>query len=627
MYNQVEINSPWLHTIGNPATDPTTSFVEFLRWMRCYNPTNKTLNNAKLLELLKDVEKGDYSTRLQQLTERTKRLATCSFSAECPWRIRVGGTRGPESMLLPAFDALGMPYIPSSTLKGVAREVAEREAEIPDSEITSEFVNRVFGTIEPKASMGIVTFLDAYPLPGQHPKDKKGGLCPDMVNSIWTWTDSQQPQYQPDPHVFLSLKQPIFVIGLRQGKECSEQILNQVKKWLLQALANGVGSRINSGYGELRPKLPEQPHRRSQLILSIPFALQGQCIHSVQQVYWQNNRAGELEPKFRNNVAEVRPIAFRSMLRYWFRVFSLGVLPAQSVRTLEARLFGGIKPKPRVGVFQVEINIPEDNFNPETQQTTYQAGVLTLRHSVSTECKPGNRKVYARLLKSLTWLMFHLGGIGQGARRPYYQRSSTPQIRGVNLEVSDLGSISPRAEVDFWRLPATPEQFKSQFDYHLQIFYKELGTISRTSIDFKNPLALGQPTSTQWTEAIDGNCRIVVVKKLFRGTFKKPYALGILHERFHDLYDPYERAIRQNSNEYNALYSEAKNLCGGVKQESVTGHYSIDRGAIPSPIWIANLQDYQVVTVFGATQNPRESYLRQLLEEADIYTELWLPPS
>jgi CRISPR-associated protein Cmr6 len=43
----------------------------------------------------------------------------------------------------------------------------------------------------------------------------------------------------------------------------------------------------------------------------------------------------------------------------------------------------------------------------------------------------------------------------------------------------------------------------------------------------------------------------------------------------------------------------------------------------PSPVWIADLDDYQVVTVFGATVNPRKSYLEQLRKNADDFGIIW----
>ena len=103
---------------NNPHLDSSASFVEYFRWLRIrrLNPDNNSqiglVNNGEVLELLAKIEqKSNYSSRLRTLTDRTRKLATESFSVKASWRIRVGGMKGPESMLLPAFDALGMPYM------------------------------------------------------------------------------------------------------------------------------------------------------------------------------------------------------------------------------------------------------------------------------------------------------------------------------------------------------------------------------------------------------------------------------------------------------------------------------------------------------------------------------------
>ncbi|BAI90718.1 hypothetical protein [Arthrospira platensis] len=56
------------------------------------------------------------------------------------------------------------------------------------------------------------------------------------------------------------------------------------------------------------------------------------------------------------------------------------------------------------------------------------------------------------------------------------------------------------------------------------------------------------------------------------------------------------------------------NLCG-----QVSGHVK------PSPVGIADLGDYQVVTVFGATENPRREYLNRLRSNTNrnSYWQIW----
>ncbi|MDZ8056006.1 hypothetical protein [Nostoc sp. DedVER01b] len=79
------------------------------------------------------------------------------------------------------------------------------------------------------------------------------------------------------------------------------------------------------------------------------------------------------------------------------------------------------------------------------------------------------------------------------------------------------------------------------------------------------------------------NCRIVVCAG--DEDFGKPYALRVLHSpalKIQDNYNP--------------------NLCGKVGRPPVK----------PSPVWIADLGEYQLVTIFGAISDPRKKYLTEL---------------
>jgi CRISPR-associated protein Cmr6 len=54
------------------------------------------------------------------------------------------------------------------------------------------------------------------------------------------------------------------------------------------------------------------------------------------------------------------------------------------------------------------------------------------------------------------------------------------------------------------------------------------------------------------------------------------------------------------------------NLCGQT-----------NKPAKPSPVWIADLEDYQVVTVFGATVEPRSKYLQKLQQKSEQYYQIF----
>lgn len=118
--------SPWLNPQTSPNPAKIASFVEYLRWMRPADHQYKDATKVQILQKAMENAKN-YDARLSVCNQRTKAIAKETFEVTCPWRIRVGGHRGPESILLPAFDALGMPYIPSATLRGVARTQAIRE--------------------------------------------------------------------------------------------------------------------------------------------------------------------------------------------------------------------------------------------------------------------------------------------------------------------------------------------------------------------------------------------------------------------------------------------------------------------------------------------------------------------
>ncbi|WP_457445042.1 RAMP superfamily CRISPR-associated protein [Thermostichus sp. MS-CIW-26] len=590
--------SPWLGhpSDPNPNPDRTASFIEYLRWMRA--PATPFKDGTKV-DLVHQVEaKANYGARLQVLNARIKRIAgeENTFQVTCPWRIRVGGAKGPESMLLPAFDHLGIPYLPSSTLRGVARTQAIRELMQKRNLSWKEADKAVAPWLghleaEDKDSAGKVIFLDAYPVPtrtqrqGDPDNSRTGGLAVDIANNIWKW-NGQNLEYSPNPNLFFSLKQATFLIGLRKGPGCTDEMLAQVKEWLIRGLEQGVGSQVNTGYGRLIQTGKTLSQYKGEF-LRLPFELEGQLIHGRQVVNWRSDK-NRYDNK---SIAEVRPVAFKNMLRYWFRTFALGVLPVKQVQEWEGQLFGAITPQQKHGWIHVDllkgrVTQPE----PEPNHAGQQEGILIL--SLSEEChnhaSKENQKAVQKLFRNLTWMLFHLGGIGQGARRPCYSRQDrgrAPWWRGSTL--------IPNSEDSFWNLPESVEEFQKLFQKRLRGFFEALQVLTGQAIDPSNPRSFGQVSKEKGPEAVDAHCRIVVCSG--EEDSSKPYALATLH-----------RLGRQGEGRYD------KFLCGGVQG-----------GVVPSPVWIANLDDYQVVTVFGATANPRKTYLENLERGAVGFAQIW----
>ncbi|MGF1567014.1 MAG: RAMP superfamily CRISPR-associated protein [Nodosilinea sp.] len=590
-----DVPSPWLEHPLDPTPTPAAeaSFVEYLRWMRPYEKDSPYRDPTKVQILQMAEESANYRDHLTTLTNRTRLIAGegNTFQAKCLWRIRVGGHRGPESILLPAFDALGMPYIPASTLRGVARTQAIRELMEQESltwERAEEKVSRqYFGFLDSKESAehaGKVIFLDAYPIPQQ--SGQGGGLAVDMANNIWSWDlAGRDLLYAPNPNPFFSLREATFLIGLRSASHGNDEILDKVKQWLSRGLQAGIGSQVNTGYGSL---IRAGQSALEDEFFSLDFTLEGQLIHGRQTFTPWNWNDRRNEWQMRGNAdAEVRPVAFKSMLRYWFRTFARGVLPAREVQRLEGQLFGAINPQPARGWVAVKIvdgRTVQREARPNTQGKNdpcgEQSGQLILAYS--SEAPLSQRQDIEALFKHLVWIMFHLGGIGQGARRPCYSRKSrerAPWWRGSTL--------IPDTNDAFWTLPNTVAGFQRLGQQRLLGFYEALGRVADRPINPRQLLEAGQVRPDRWTEAVDANSRIVVC----RGDkdFGKPYALSVLH-----------------SNDFKVRNSRGQvdydgNLCGQVQG-----------GIKPSPVWIADLDEYQVVTVFGATQNPRQRYLANL---------------
>ena len=424
-----------------------------------------------------------------------------------------------------------------------------------------------------------------------------------MANAIWSW-ENGEPKYSPNPNPFLSLEKSTFIIGLRKTAACTDEILAKVRQWLEAGLAQGIGSQVNTGYGRLMP----ENVARSQGFFELDFTIEGQLIHGHQRfTQWTFSDKQQKWQMRGSPQAEVRPTAFKSMLRYWFRVFALGVLPVDTIKDFEAKLFGSITPQTHgwitVEIFKGNTIRPEpqskEDRNGKKTPNGEQSGTLVLGYS--TEIPEQQHEMVADLLKYVTWLMFHLGGIGQGARRPLYSRQNQererfapPWWRGCNLVAE--------SEDDFWALPNSVHEFQVLFQQRLRSFYEALGDLTRTRINHQSPLALGTVRHDHWHEAMDRHCKIIVCSG--EEDFGKPYTLSILHDD--DL--KIEIPDKHDKNKKVKVYDG--HLCGEVKGNHVK----------PSPIWIANLGNYQVVNVFGADQDPRKKYLKELRDRTSPQT-------
>ena len=222
-----------------------------------------------------------------------------------------------------------------------------------------------------------------------------------------------------------------------------------------------------------------------------------------------------------------------------------------------------------------------------------------------TRLPQAKRQALEAMLTNLIWLSFRLGGVGQGARRPLYKRQGNPPKRGAELNPTTLEGI--------WEFPKTPEILRDRFRDFLGGFYRSFASFSELAvINAQSKPILRQDShphnSNQWQEVIDRHCRIVIVAGRSRHQ-QKNYALDLLHQHFH-------RYEKPDS-------TKAKNLCGGTTRDFImVNQKRTERKAIPSPIWIVDFGDFEVVTIFGATASPRQEYLQDLIKSADRHFDI-----
>lgn len=357
--------------------------------------------------VLKAAESADKTcgTIYKYLTEKTQKLAgENAIRVKFTWRVRVGGMRGFRELLLPVFHPVyGVPYIPSSSLKGAIRAAA-----IQLQLDTKEEINRILGTLD--NGVACVQILDAFPT--------APCLSVDMANPQWHWQENQV-KYNPEPHALLSMSEPELLIGLLATSRIAnrndvQSDVNKVRIWLEKALNMGIGSRVSGGYGRtnLSTNVSDNlPHSSSQ---NFQLWTQGMYGADTQQ-------------------AEFRPVALRGMLRYWFRSFALGIYPPNQCKELEATLFGTIEPKSKSGTIRIAVELEKD----EKSDLAYFYEGKILLEAKSAE--------HLTLIEKILQLSSHLAGIGRGSRRPLHWNH--PRMRGCHLQLSDF--ILPGDKTDW----------------------------------------------------------------------------------------------------------------------------------------------------------------------------------
>lgn len=501
---------------------------------------------------------GSLYTKLCQRTELLaggdKNTLRVSFS----WRLRVGGTRGFRELLLPVFHPVfGVPYIPSSSLKGAARAWARQNGE------SKSEISKILGILEGKiAQAAKVEFLDAFPT--------KDCLSVDVATPQWHWQNGNVT-YKPEPHPLLSLEQPQFLIGLRPTKSKHSIYIPIVQEWLENALKAGIGSRVSSGYG--RTLGQSSTFFYSQ---SYNFELWTQGMYGVEPPSKQNGWKGN---------AEFRPTAIRGILRYWFRAVALSLYEPALCQTLEDAIFGKLGQQGKVLISSIH--------NPSSRT------VSPYRYDGKI-CLEASENKYLNLISQLLLLASHLGGIGRGSRRPLHllDVDGRKYMRGCHWIV-DAEEIPLEYNQTTWRQLFT--QVKNSFKVvqaPTTDCSSDPGSSGKRKQDvldanaqvwlIKSPNQISPNKVSNWDEeGIQNNVRGKVLSLFYSDNHFKG-----------------ERKYKENGVEYRVGNPKV----GGALET-------------PSFVWIKSVfphsgDPYQVVTIFGVNQSDRLDFAKELYKLA-----------
>jgi len=202
----------------------------------------------------------------------TSALRATHFKAEVDWRMVVGlGGNGVLETDLTLHHLYGLPIIPGSALKGLARTYAameDKEMYIagsdgqlkPSTEIDTDHddIRRIFGMQD---QAGTVIFFDAFPRDGQarFVLDIMNPHYPDYYQKDAAPTNDQNPV----PIAFLAVERTTYMFALARRQGVSEKYkkdLDTASGWLEKALRHyGIGGKTSAGYGYFKQGTPQSP--------------------------------------------------------------------------------------------------------------------------------------------------------------------------------------------------------------------------------------------------------------------------------------------------------------------------------------------------------------------------------
>lgn len=373
--------------------------------------------------------KGEESDAVRWADEWTLRVETVPsesshaiHSQDCTiaWRLLTNSGLD-DGVIRPVIGARGLPYFPGSSMKGLFRRVCSPQQ-----------ADRYCGRPLPGNDWqpGILRFHGGYPTTHEWTNH-----LVDIVHPQQDW-QVKRSNKEGGAFVQISLFQPTLRFALSSTEPLSPEEWVTIWEIWQRALAQGIGSRVAAGYGQIRDSKPS-------VLYKVRLKGQGQT------------------PKLVTHVGEFRPNMFRAALRgQALRIFG-GLTQATVAERLVETLFGGIQGRDGVvgllGLKFVESKLKLDSFGKDSYaQPCYDVeGELTWYLTRSID--PTHEPVLKRLVASLMQFTMLLGGFGKSWRRADHRKFfeeyyDDPFKALIGCHWQWLGDLALANNVKVWRL-------------------------------------------------------------------------------------------------------------------------------------------------------------------------------
>jgi CRISPR-associated protein Cmr6 len=275
---------------------------------------------------------------LEALKVRTWSRTTCG-----PLTLHLARASALENAGVCLHSTHGFVYLPGTGLKGLARAFAETvwKPSQSDRGQAQTDIERVFGRIaqgkQTTSEAGAVVFHDAWP--EQWPR-----LTVDIVNNHHPeyyrrqGNDAPPGDWEKPSMVYFLAALPgqtfSFALGARrEGDVETERRLELARAWLDGGLTHlGCGAKTAAGYGRFQP-----PDAQLALLVAPRFAsLSARLTLTTPAFLAGADQTSGAE-------CDLRPATLRGLLRWWWRTLHAGYVDVQSLRKLEAELWGNTR--------------------------------------------------------------------------------------------------------------------------------------------------------------------------------------------------------------------------------------------------------------------------------------------